>query len=68
MSQLTRLLKSIPQDQWFIDPVVSGSGFAVLDSDGNSFACSTTVLDSDGNGFSVSQTVLDSDGNGFSVI
>ncbi len=44
------------------------SGFAVLDSDGNSFSVTLSVLDSDGNSFTVSGSVLDSDGNSFSVI
>lgn len=46
----------------------AAGGFAVLDSDGNSFSVTTAVLDSDGNSFTVAAGVLDSDGNSFAVI
>ena len=44
------------------------TGFATLDSDGNSFDVPLETLNSNGNSFTVSTTVLDSDGNPFSPI
>lgn len=64
---LDRVISRYPVEQWYrMRP--QGSGFAVLDSDGNSFNVTRDVLDKDGNTHTVSGTVLDSDGNGFVVI